>query len=266
MPNLSLEDLQRQISQQDSELQILRRELEARRTQLGSLAQRKKELQAQLQRVEAQIAAVAGGKGRPVGPASKPSKKKTAKPFATRKPGQPSLASLIVIAVRTASRPLTVKQLAKVAKQQGFKSSSGNFPKLVGKVTYSLKKKGVLKSALNQPGFVLAPSGNGQGPKASAAKPASPATTPKPMAKPAKPAATPIARPVQRVTLREVLTQVLKKSDKPMSGSELAKEALKAGYRTTSKHLADSVWTALGNMDNVENVKGEGYRLKKSKS
>jgi hypothetical protein len=65
--------------------------------------------------------------------------------------------------------------------------------------------------------------------------------------------------------LREVLTQILKKMGTPLTGSELAEEALKAGYRTTSKRFVDNIWTMLSHMDNVENVKGQGYRLKRGK-
>jgi hypothetical protein len=63
-----------------------------------------------------------------------------------------------------------------------------------------------------------------------------------------------------------VLTQILKKMGTPLTGSELAEEALKAGYRTTSKRFVDNIWTMLSHMDNVENVKGQGYRLKRGKS
>jgi hypothetical protein len=66
--------------------------------------------------------------------------------------------------------------------------------------------------------------------------------------------------------LKPLLAQILQKSTEPMTGSELAQAALEAGYRTTSKRLVDSVWTALTNMKNVENVKGQGYRLKRGKS
>jgi hypothetical protein len=46
----------------------------------------------------------------------------------------------------------------------------------------------------------------------------------------------------------------------------LAEEALKAGYKTTSKRFVDTIWTMLGTMNNVENVKGQGYRLKRGKA
>jgi hypothetical protein len=45
----------------------------------------------------------------------------------------------------------------------------------------------------------------------------------------------------------------------------LADAALKAGYRTASSHPADVVWAMPNQMDNVEHVKGQGYRLKKGK-
>ena len=48
-------------------------------------------------------------------------------------------------------------------------------------------------------------------------------------------------------------------------GRAFTEEALKAGCHTTSKRFIDSVWTMLSTMDNVENVKGQGYRLKRSK-
>ena len=62
-----------------------------------------------------------------------------------------------------------------------------------------------------------------------------------------------------------MLTQILRRQSKPITGSELAREALEAGYLTSTKNFAQSVWTALGLMKNVENVKGQGYRLKRGK-
>jgi hypothetical protein len=73
------------------------------------------------------------------------------------------------------------------------------------------------------------------------------------------------AKPARPVPLRVVLLQILKRQKAPMTGSELAREAIKAGYQTTSKQFVEVVWKALGSMDNVENVNGQGYRLKRSK-
>jgi hypothetical protein len=43
----------------------------------------------------------------------------------------------------------------------------------------------------------------------------------------------------------------------------LAKQAKAQGYRTKSKDFVGVLWVMLGQMDNVENVPGQGYRLKK---
>jgi hypothetical protein len=61
-----------------------------------------------------------------------------------------------------------------------------------------------------------------------------------------------------------VLTDILKNSRKPLSGSELAQRALAAGYHSGSEKFVDSVWSLLGQMANVEHVRGQGYRLKKT--
>src|SRR6516225_4365632 len=61
MPTLSLDAIQQRIAKQNSELQALRRELEARQGRLRSLAQRKNELQAKLRQIEAEMTAVAAG-------------------------------------------------------------------------------------------------------------------------------------------------------------------------------------------------------------
>jgi hypothetical protein len=61
------------------------------------------------------------------------------------------------------------------------------------------------------------------------------------------------------------LIEILKKLDTPMTPSALAKQALGAGYHTASKSFVNVVSAALSNMDNVEKVKDQGYRLKRSK-
>ena len=65
---------------------------------------------------------------------------------------------------------------------------------------------------------------------------------------------------------REVLSKILSESTRPLTGSELAAKAIKAGYRSTSKSFVDVVWVSLGNMKNVEHVPDQGYRLKRSKT
>jgi hypothetical protein len=264
MPTLSLDAIQQRIAERDSELQSLRRELEARRNRLQALNQRKAELRTNLQQVEAEMAALAVGAKRPQAGSPKGAPKKpTPKPSTAGKLSQLSLPALLVAVMRSAGRPLTAKQLAKEVKRRGFKSSSAHFTKMVEARLGDLKKQGMIQRAADQPGYMLAPSSNGAVPKSSPAKSPVLKGSANGPAKTAKPSAG--AKSPQK-PLREVLTQVLKKKGMPLTGSQLASEVLKAGYKTTSKRFVDTIWTMLGSMDNVENVKGQGYRLKRGKA
>ena len=257
MPTLSLDAIQQRIVQRDAELQALRRELEARRSRLQSLTQRKQELQAKLQELEAEIAAVTAGARRSVAGSSKPVKKTAAKQPAS-KPSPPTLANRIVGIVQGAGRALTVQQITAAVKQRGFPSKSKALHKLVGKNVYGLATKGLLRRTDDYPAAFAVPSASGRSASAGVAKPAKAAL--KGATRPASGLYAGAPMP-----LKQLLEQILQKSAKPMTGSELAAAALRAGYKTKSKRLVDAVWTALGNMKNVENVKGQGYRLKKSK-
>ena len=274
MPTLSLDAIQQRIAQRDAELQRLRRDVEARRSRLQALTRRKEELQAKLREIETEMAAVAGGTKRPQTAAPKAAAKKpTPKPSTTGKSSQPSLPALLVSVMRSAGRPLTAKHLVQEVKRRGFKSSSAHFTKMVEARLWDLKKQGVVQRAADQPGYTLAPTSNGPATKIGPTKSLVRKTTAKAAGKTAKgraaakraSAPAPGAKPPQ-MSLREVLTQILKKMGAPLTGSELAEEVLKAGYKTTSKRLVDNIWTMLGQMDNVENVKGQGYRLKRGKS
>src|SRR5262249_752496 len=141
--------------------------------------------------------------------------------------------------------PLSAKELVEETRRRGFKSQSANYPKQVAKEAYILRKRGILEKGPDAVGFGL---GRGARPPVPPPASAAPGTR---------------TNPTQQFPLRVLLTQILKKHGRLMTGSELASEALKAGYQTTSKRLVDAVWTALGTMDNVENVKGKGYRLRK---
>jgi hypothetical protein len=264
MPTLSLDAIEQRIVERDAELQTLRRELEARRNRLQALNQRKAELQTKLQQVEAEMAAVTAGAKRPLAGSPKAaSKKSTSKPTAAATSNCPSLPSLLVSVIRSAGRPLTAKHLVQEVKRRGLKSSSPHFTKMVEARLWDLKKRGLVQRAADQPGYILAPSSNGAAPKPSPAKSPVQKGSAKAPAKAAKRATG--AKSPQK-PLREVLTQVLKKKGTPLTGSQLAEEALKAGYKTTSKRFVDTIWTMLGTMDNVENVKSQGYRLKRGKS
>jgi hypothetical protein len=259
MATLTLDDIQQRIARRDSELQALRRELEDRQSQLTSLTRRREELQDQLQQIEAEMAAIAAGKRPKAVPPKASMQEPPPGPTAGHMPGQPSLADLIVAMIREAGRPLTVKQMTDEARRRGFQSSSANFAKVVESRTHALKNRGVLRRSAAQPGYVLVDSSDG---RAQRRKPGRP-----PGSGAAKATATPAAdgQRTKRIPLRVVLMQILEKSSRPLTGSELAAAALRAGWRTKSERPTDVVWAMLNQMDNIENVKGEGYRLRKGR-
>jgi hypothetical protein len=283
MPPFSLTDLQQRIAQHERELQALRQELESRQGLLTELTQRKEELQNQLRQVEEEIAALV-----PAAPATA-ERPEPAAPTAPLKPssagssaGQPRLGELILTILRESARPMTARQLSEEARRRGFHSASRNPVQSVEARLQELKNQGIVQRASGQPGYLLALSANGvrkvKGKPSQAAK----ANMPKAAAKPAKsgPAAK-MSSGKESVSngavqtakrehrggqppLRVVLTDILKSSRKPLSGSELAQRALAAGYKSNSKNFVDSVWAMLGQMDNVEHLPHQGYRLKKN--
>jgi hypothetical protein len=234
MAAASLEKLQQHIARQETELQRLRRELEGRQNQLASLTRRKDELQAQLLKVENQIAAVATGSGK--------SRSSVAKPI-SRKPTsneRMTVPELILTALKEVGHPLTVRQLVDEIERRGFRSGSGNFLKLVGVRIFELRKKGLVRSAPDQAGYILTKAPKSGVGVSSVSDSRS-----------------------EQPPLRVVLTRILQKSKRPLTGSELAKQALAAGYRTTSKNFTGVVFVLITKMPNIENVPGQGYRLKK---
>jgi hypothetical protein len=50
-----------------------------------------------------------------------------------------------------------------------------------------------------------------------------------------------------------------------MPARELGAKVLETGYQTKSKDFTNVIWVAVAKMNNVENVAGRGYRLKKAK-
>ena len=172
MSDLSLKDLHQRIANQDAELQRLRQELEARQSQFATLNKRRQLLQAELQQIEKELAAVAAGKkASPLPSKAVPKKKPAAKPSATPKgTASLSLPALLVFLIREADRPLTLHELVAQVKKRGFKSTSTHFAKMLQTRVYDLLKKGLVVRAPDQSGFVLAKSGNKPAPRA---KPAS---------------------------------------------------------------------------------------------
>jgi hypothetical protein len=124
-------------------------------------------LQAELQQVETELAAVAEGKkASPLSPKAV-SKKKPAKPsVAPKETASLSLPALLVYLIREANRPLTLQDLVAQVKKRGFKSTSTNFAKMLQTRVYDLLKKGLVVRSADQSGFVIAKSGNKSAQKA----------------------------------------------------------------------------------------------------
>ncbi len=256
---IPLHDLARRISQQEADLEKLRREYEACQGQLHQLAQRKQQLQAQLQEVEAEIAALGQGQASPAKPA------KTTKPApAKTTPAAPpntsaatlSLPKLLVQIVKEAKRPLTSKELASEVVRRHYPSTSRNLPKTVETRVSELVNRGLLRRAPDQagvlPGGMPTPKKSSSPARAGAAKPAT-----------AAPAGPPAAG---ELTLAAAVTKVLAASAKPLTARALAERVLALGYRSASKDFINVIWAGMHKMANVQHVKGQGYRLKKGQT
>jgi hypothetical protein len=253
-----LESLAQRIAQQQSELETLRQEYEARQARLADLKRRKEELETQLHQIDAQIRAVARGET----PSSAvPSSRLAAPMQKVRRVRGQRLADVLLEMVRRAKGPVTVKQMAAGVVAQKFPTNSQNIPRLIQTRVQELVAKGVLQRSKDQPGVLLAESKRDQNSHAARSKITNGARKKKAVT---SKAASPVERNGQkRIPLRSMLTDLLAKSQGPLTGRELAEQVLAKGYSTTSKKFLDVIWNTLGQMDNVVNVRGKGYRLKK---
>ena len=163
--------------------------------------------------------------------------------------------------VREAKHPMTVKQLTEELLRRKFPTTSKNLAGIVQTRVGELVKKGIFRRSKDRSGVVAATAAaNGSKVVSSPAvrKPGKSATKTKARsASAAKPSR-------KQPPLRVVLTELLRKSKRPLSGSELAEQAQKAGYRSASVDFANVVWVMLKKMENVAHLPGKGYRLKKS--
>jgi hypothetical protein len=281
MNTTPLNDLARRISNQEVELQKLRREFEERQRKLASLTKRKEALQAQLRQIEAESAALVTGvpKKSTVGrltpaKATKSQSTRNAKTSSAKSPASSrsstgktglTLPDLIVRIIQEASGALGISQIAKEALRRGFTSTSGNFPKMVAVRIHDLRRKGVLRPADGQAGFVL---GKSSGKQAVSARSSA---LPKKSSSNGTPVGWKNSKPSQgnhkseQPSLRSVLTTLLERSKGPLLVRDLAKRALATGYRSASKDFENVVQVTVGRMDDLVNVPGKGYRLKKGK-
>jgi hypothetical protein len=254
---LPLDNLTKRIAQHEAELERLRQEYEARQARLAELARQREGLQGQLRQVEADIQAVTQGQA-PRAAATQTAKVSPARPAKLVPALSPKLADALVEVAREANRPMTARELGEQLVLRKFPTNSGNITNLVQNRLTDLVKRGVFRRIEGQPGVVLAKPGEVK--KATAPKAHRNGKATK--AKPAAPTAKPAMRKGQP-SLRSLLTGLLQKSSQPVAARDLAEQVLATGYKTKSKNFTDVVWTALGQMKEAENVKGQGWRFKK---
>jgi uncharacterized coiled-coil protein SlyX len=252
-----LEGLAQRIAQQQSELEALRKELENRQARMARLSDKKEALEQRLASLDAEIEAVSQGKtlkrhagnahpGRPGAPA----------PLAAPSTPPKRMADLLVDIVREAKAPMTAQPLAAELQKRGFFTNSPNLTQIVKVRLNELVRQGTLRRPGDQPGVVIgkpaagtakaAGKKKGRSKRGSAGKSLRVGTDGKP-----------------QPSLRSIVNDILATSSRPMGAQELADQAKVRGYVTKSKSLKNVVWVTLGKMDGVENVSGEGYRLKK---
>ena len=253
-----MQSLAQQIAQQQAELEALQREYQNRQMRLAELVQRKVDLKAKLQEIEASIQATRHGQA--AGAASVPALARPASGTAGTgpRPRAHSLPSLLLDIVGAASGPMTIKELSREVKRRKFPTKSTNLSAMVDVRVRELIRNGLLRKAEGQPGVVSAsapPTGartflavSGRSKNGRTAPRKAPART---------------GGKRQGPSLRERLTNLLAKAKRPVPARELAQQVLAHGYVTTSKNFNEVIWVMLGQMKNVKNVSGEGYVLRR---
>jgi hypothetical protein len=256
-----LQDLARRIAQQETELDKLRREYQVRQEHVAELKRRKQELQAQLKEINEAIRIVGLGETPPTpSPTTTSWTTPSASPAGAPPAGRVSLPQVLVGIVREAGGPITVKELAQELVRKKYPTTSRNIARMVNNRVSDLVQKGFLRRAGDRPGVVL-----GQ-PRAPVKRPTAKAPSGHHRDGQQRATAASLGKPGgEQPSLRAVLTQVLAQSPRPLPVRELAAQVKAAGYRTKSKDFVNVIWVAIGKLDNVENVPGQGYRLKRGK-
>src|SRR5262249_33984879 len=172
--------------------------------------------------------------------------------------GARTLPALLTDLVRAAGRPVTVKELAQQVVRAQFPTTSQNLPQLVKNKVAELVKRGVFRRAEGQPGVVRAspPGGAPARPARAAAGGKKAGSNGKAAPKPAAATETTVKR--GKESLAALMLRLLGESQRPLKARELAARARAAGYQSQSKDFTNVVWGALGKLDTVENVAGQG--------
>ncbi len=258
-----LSTLAQQLAAKLSELESLRAAYD---TRLADLRKRKQELEETLAQVDAEIQAAS--QEAPAAPAAPTAEPAAPPPVTTRgDESRMTLPQTLVHIVTEKGRAVTVKELAQELVNRKFPTTSGDVAKMVGTRVTELIRRGLLARASGQPGVVLP--GQGKPAKASNGAKKKSAKKKKKAVKAAKPegesanGTTPSAAKVPAgPSLRTILLDVLTQATAPLRAKEIADKVLATGYQTKSKVFSGVVGSELAKMENVENIAGQGYRLK----
>jgi hypothetical protein len=261
---MALDQVAQRIAQQEAELKSLQKEYRVRTRRLDQLNRRKRQLQAQLDQIEGRIQALNGAETAPPATAKAAAlpdqPRKNVRRRSAKKKKAGSLAQFLLTVLREAGKPLSNQELTEEVRRRKFPTQAGDLPKLVATRVWALVKKGYLQRTPDHK--IVAANGRKAAPRPQAASPTAKArSSTKAAAKPTPPKPSKSRR--EQPSLQAVLTRILQKSDQPVPGSELARRVLATGYESQSKDFTNLIWVTLGRMDNVENTKGQGYRLKK---
>jgi hypothetical protein len=258
-----LQSLAERIAQQQSELEDLRREYDARQAHLAELKRRRDELRGQLRQLQTEIKAVNQGESLPPVPGPAKATRAMRRGRGRRgKRGHPQrLVDLIVEVMRGATGPVTVKQLAEEVVRRKFPTTSKNIPPMVRTRLQELVSDGICRHAQDRPGFVL--TNPNSVPEAMTFRAAAGIKRRKRGGRRRKAARQAGSNGRQKRSLQSILGDLLARSRQPVPARDLAEQAKAEGYETRSENFTNVVWVMLGKMENVENVPGEGYRLRR---
>jgi hypothetical protein len=278
---IPLHDLARQITAREAELAKLRQEYAQRNSKLTELNRRKEALQQQLQQLEKELQE-AGKKQDSHAPAKAPvAKKATPMPSAAPKltvaktslSSEPmSLPKFLVHLVEQADHPLSAKELAQEVVRRKYPSKSKDLAGMVETRVSELVRKGILGRTADKTALVVAHKAGAKSssPTPSSKKTESRSSTSSVSAKTTKTTKTTKSTKASKTgrgsSLKQMLHDVLAASSVPMKTTELAQAVLKRGYETASKDFKNVIWVCIGDMESVENIRGQGYRLKKGKA
>ena len=275
---LPLQSLADRISQREKELAILREELAAHEMQFTALAQRKEELLAQLKQVEEEMAnvertataAAAPPMSNPTPSASPKSTSTSTQRAAVAVSGggaksvtpseRISLPKLLVSLVQRANKPVSINDLVEGVVRNKYPTKAKDLHAMIENRVSDLVRAKALKRVANQPGVVVLGKASAQPATTKATSFGSNGTEKVATAKPV--GSTKSTGSGQKLSLKDAMLQVLAKTSRPLPAQELAERVVANGYETKSKDLKNVIWVAAGKLENVENVKGEGYRLK----